>query len=98
LHKGVHVMWVSPGFTASSIRQHALNASASPQGESPLDEKSLMSAPECALRILQAIEHKKRTVVMTLDGKKTVWLNKFWPGLADRLVYRFFYKNGALIK
>lgn len=98
LHKGVHVMWVSPGFTASSIRQHALNASASPQGESPLDEKSLMSAPECALRILQAIVEKKRTVVMTLDGKKTVWLNKFWPGLADRLVYRFFYKNGELIK
>lgn len=98
LHKGVHVMWVSPGFTASSIRQHALNASASPQGESPLDEKSLMSAPACAIRILQAIEHKKRTVVMTLDGKKTVWLNKLWPGLADRLVYRFFYKNGKLIK
>ena len=98
LHKEVHVMWVSPGFTASSIRQHALNASASPQGESPLDEKSLMSAPECAFRILQAIEQKKRTVVMTLDGKKTVWLNKFWPALADRLVYRFFYKNGELIK
>jgi len=98
LHKEVHVMWVCPGFTASSIRQHALNASALPQGESPLDEKSLMSAPECAFRILQAIEHKKRTVVMTFDGQKTVWLNKFWPGLADRLVYRYFYKKGILVK
>lgn len=98
LHTGTHVMWVCPGFTASSIRQQALNAESEPQGETPLDEASLMPAPECAAHILKAIELRKRTLVLTFNGKRTVWLNKFLPSLTDRLVYNFFYKKGKLIK
>ena len=98
LHTGVHVMWVSPGFTASSIRQHALNADTQPQGETPLDESSLMSAPECAGFILQAVDQRKRTLVLTFNGKRTVWLNKLFPSLTDRLVHKFFYHKGKLIK
>jgi short-subunit dehydrogenase len=98
LHTGTHVMWVCPGFTASSIRQQALNANADPQGETPLDEASLMSAATCAAHILKAIEDKKRTLVLTFTGKRTVWLNKLFPSLADRLVHKFFYKNGILVK
>ncbi len=98
LHTGVHVMWVCPGFTASSIRQHALNADTKPQGETPLDESSLMSASECAAHILQAIENRKRTLILTFNGKRTVWMNKWFPALTDKLVHRFFYKNGKLIK
>jgi short-subunit dehydrogenase len=75
-----------------------LNADAAPQGETPLDESSLMSADECAAHILKAIELKKRTLILTFTGKRTVWLNKLFPSLADRLVYKFFYKNGQLIK
>jgi hypothetical protein len=91
-------MWVSPGFTASSIRQHALNADTQPQGETPLDESSLMSAPECAGYILQAVDQRKRTLVLTFNGKRTVWLNKLFPSLTDRLVHKFFYHKGKLIK
>ena len=98
LHTGAHVMWVSPGFTASSIRQHALNAETKPQGETPLDESSLMSAPECAGHILQAIEHRKRTLILTFNGKRTVWMNKWFPSLTDRLVHKYFYNKGKLIK
>ena len=93
---GVNVMWVCPGFTASSIRQQALNAESEPQGETPLDEASLMPAPECAAHILRAIESRKRTLVLTFNGKRTVWLNKFLPALTDRLVYNFFYYKGKL--
>lgn len=95
---GVHVMWVSPGFTRSNIRQTALSADGSAQGESPLDESSLMSSEECALHILKAIINKKRTLVLTGTGKKTVFMNRFFPGLADKLVYKFFFKDGKLIK
>ena len=98
LHTGIHVMWVCPGFTASSIRQYALNAGAAPQGETPLDEASLMSSATCAAHILKAIEERRRTLVLTFTGKRTVWLNKLFPSLADRLVHKFFYKNGILVK
>ena len=96
--KGVHVMWVSPGFTASNIRNVALNQKGEAQGESPLDEKSLMDADTCACHIIDAIEKRKRNIVMTFQGKQTVFLNKFFPSLADKLVRRFFFNNGKLVK
>ena len=94
----VHVMWVCPGFTTSNIRNVALNKEGKPQGESPLDEKSLMSSAECADHILKAIEKRKRTLVLTFKGKQTIFLNRFFPALADKLVKDFFIKDGKLIK
>jgi short-subunit dehydrogenase len=98
LDDGVNVMWVCPGFTASNIRNAALNEKGQAQGESPLDEKSLMTAEECAEEILHAIHKHKRTLVLTFNGKRTVFMNKFFPSLADRLVRNFFFKNGKLVK
>ncbi|MFM2386590.1 MAG: hypothetical protein RL660_1347 [Bacteroidota bacterium] len=93
LHSGTHVMWVSPGFTSSNIRNVALAASGQAQGESPLAEDKLMSAQECASRIIAAIAQRKRHVVMTSQGKLTVWLNKLFPSLADKLVFKHFAKE-----
>lgn len=98
IHHGVHVMWVSPGFTASNIRNVALNAKGEKQGESPLKESTLMDADTCAKRIIAAVIKRKRSLVMTFQGKQTVFLNKFFPSLADFLVRRFFFSNGKLIK
>ncbi len=98
LDTGVHVMWVCPGFTKSNIRNTALNAEAKAQGESPLDESSLMSAEQCAEHVVKAIVKRKRTLILTGQGKLTVWLNKLFPAWADRLTRNFFYKNGKLSK
>jgi len=98
LDKGVHVMWVCPGFTSSNIRNAALNAGGQAQGESPLEEKSLMQADECARYVLDAIEKKKRTLVLTFTGKRTVWMNKLFPAWTDKLTHAFFFKEGKLVK
>lgn len=98
LDDGVHVMWVCPGFTASNIRNAALNKEGAAQGETPLDESKLMTAEECAEHILNAIKRKKRTLVLTFTGKRTVFMNKFFPGWADKLVKNFFFKEGKLVK
>ncbi|MDE3145420.1 MAG: SDR family oxidoreductase [Bacteroidota bacterium] len=98
LETGVNVMWACPGFTASNIRNVALNRVGEPQGESPLDEKKLMTAEECASHIVKAIEKRKRTLVLTANGKLTVFLNKFFPSLADKFVRKFFFRNGELVK
>lgn len=90
LETGAHVMWVSPGFTSSNIRNVARSADGSSQGETPLDESKLMSAEECADIILDSIKKRKRTVIMTGQGKLTVWLNKLFAGIADKLVYKHF--------
>jgi short-subunit dehydrogenase len=95
---GVHVMWVCPGFTTSNIRNAALNKKGEQQGESPMDENDMMSAAECAEHILSAISKKKRTIVLTFTGKRTVFMNKFFPGLADKFVRKFYFKENKLVK
>lgn len=94
----VNVMWVCPGFTTSNIRNAALNKSGEAQGESPLDEGKLMSAEDCSKHILHAIEKRKRTLVLTFTGKRTVFMNKLFPGLADKMVKKFFFNEGKLVK
>lgn len=98
VESNVNVMWVCPGFTRSNIRNAALNSKGEIQGESPLDEAELMSPEDCAQHILKAIIKRKRSLVLTFKGKQTVFINKFFPSLADMLVKKFFLKNGALVK
>lgn len=98
LDSGTNVMWVCPGFTTSNIRNVALNKEGQSHGESPMDEGKMMSAEECAEHILLAIEKRKRTLVLTFTGKRTVFMNRFFPSLADKLVRKFFFKNGELVK
>ena len=94
----VHVMWVCPGFTTSNIRNAALDKNAQAHGKTPMDESAMMSAEECAGHILNAVRKKKRTLVLTFTGKRTVFLQKFFPKLADKLTYSFFFKDGKLVK
>ena len=95
---GVNVMWVSPGFTASNIRNVALDKNGNPQEENPMDEGKMMSAEECADYVLKAIEKKRRTTVLTFLGLRTVLMNKFFPALTDKLIRKFYFQKGELIK
>jgi len=98
LESGTNVMWVCPGFTTSNIRNVALDKTGKAQGESPMDESKMMSSEDCATHITKAIEKRKRTLVLTFNGKRTVFMNKFFPRLTDKLVRNFFFKNGQLVK
>jgi short-subunit dehydrogenase len=93
LKTGLHVMIACPGFTASNIRKVALGNDGSAQGESPRDEEKMMTAEEVARRIACGIEHRKKIVVMTMQGKMTVLLNKFFPFFIDKMVYNHMSKE-----
>ncbi|SHN27314.1 Short-chain dehydrogenase [Cyclobacterium lianum] len=84
---GVHVLVVCPGFTASNIRNNALMADGSQQKESPRDEEKMMTSEEVAEAILKALRKKKRDLVLTRQGKLASFLNKWVPGLMDKVVY-----------
>lgn len=87
LKTGLHVLIACPGFTASNIRKTALVQDGSAQGESPRNEHAMMQPETVAMHILKAVEKRKRTLVLTTQGKITVLLNKLFPGWTDKLVY-----------
>lgn len=93
LHSDVHVLLACPGFTSSNIRNSALTADGSVQGESPLDEKNIMSAEEVAEYIYTAVKKRKRDLILTRQGKLTVFLNKWLPGFMDKMVFNHFAKE-----
>lgn len=93
LKTGVHIMTACPGFTASNIRNTALNKEARQQGESSLEEDKMMTAEEVAKIIVRGIENRSRTLVLTGQGKLTVLLSKLFPAWLDKLVYNVFAKE-----
>ncbi|RYF84337.1 MAG: SDR family oxidoreductase, partial [Chitinophagaceae bacterium] len=89
----VHVLVACPGFTSSNIRNVALTADGSPQGDSPREEDKMMTAEEVAGYIISAVKKRKRDIILTTQGKVTVWLNRLLPGLADKLVFNHMAKE-----
>jgi len=87
MKRGVHVLVACPGFTASNIRNNALTADGTVQGDSPREEEKMMTAHEVAEAILRATIKRKRDLILTGQGKLAVFLNKWIPGLMDGIVY-----------
>lgn len=93
MKRGVHVLSVCPWFTSSNIRNVALTANGQPQGDSPRDEDSMMSAEETAAYIYRAVVARKRDLVLTAKGKFAVALTKLFPSLMDTITYYFMAKE-----
>ena len=93
LKTGVHVLTACPGFTASNIRKASLSADGSRQGESPREENKMMTAEECAQHIYRATIKRKKYLILTTQGKLTVFLNKWFPGFMDKMVYNVMAKE-----
>lgn len=93
IKKGLHVMIAAPGFTASNIRMTALVADGSQQGETPRAEEKMMSAEKVAYYIANGIEKRKRTVILTTQGKLVVLLYKIFPKMMDKIIYNNMAKE-----
>ncbi len=94
LKTGLHVLIAAPGFTASNVRKAALTADGSNQGETPRKEEKMMSSEEVALHLAKAIIKRKPTLILTfIEGKVTVFLKKFAPGLLRKLTYNHMAKE-----
>jgi len=96
LRKGVLVMVAAPGFTSSNIRATALDKNGEMHGDTNMDEGKMMSSEEVAERIANGIAGRRRDLIMTAQGKLAVWMNKLFPSLTDKLVYKHYQKEGTL--
>lgn len=90
---GLHVMVFAPGYTASNVRNAALTADGSAQGETPLEEGKLMSAEECANYLAEGLRHRRNSMTLTTLGKATVAAHNLFPNLTDRLTYSYIARE-----
>lgn len=93
LKNGLHVMIAAPGFTASNIRNTALSKDGASHGETNMDEGKLMSANDVAEIIVNGVINRKRTIIMTTQGKFAVLMNKLFPAWVDKKVFELFAKE-----
>jgi short-subunit dehydrogenase len=85
---GVAVTVVCPDFVVSQIHRRALGADGRPLESNPLAGQKIMSAEECAARIIAAMQGRRRMVVTSARGKLARWLRLVAPGLLDRMAAR----------
>lgn len=93
LYSGVHVLTACPGFTASNIRNNSLDGEGKITGETMREEDKMMTAEEVAKEIYTAYKKKKKSLILTSQGKLTIFLNKWMNGLTDYLVYNTLKKE-----
>ncbi|MBQ9660614.1 MAG: SDR family oxidoreductase [Bacteroidales bacterium] len=95
LRDGLNVLVFAPGYTASNVRNAALTADGTPQGETPLDEGKLMSAEACARQLSRALRRRRPQVTLTPLGRASVFTRNAFPRLMDWLTYRFIARESG---
>ena len=93
LKDGLGVLVFAPGYTSSNVRNAALTADGSAQGETPLDEDKLMSAEECARHLARGLAARRSQMILTGLGKATVWAHRLFPRLTDKLTYKYIARE-----
>ncbi len=81
---GVSVTIAYPGVVATSIRHRGFNARGEPAGASGLKEDNAMSVEECARLILEAMEGRRREIVMSANAKIGRFAKLIAPALVER--------------
>lgn len=84
-HTGVSVTMIAPDFVESEIHKRALDSKGNPLGKSPVHYSKTMTADQCAVLMLKAIEKRDRCLVPSLRGKIGRWLKLLSPTLVDRI-------------
>jgi len=93
LNTGLHVLMAFPGFTASNIRNAALNAKGEMQGESPREESEMMTAEKVAKHICIAVRKRKSRLILSKEGRVIHFLNNLFPDLLNRIIFKQMAKE-----
>jgi len=82
---GVDVSVIAPDFVVSEIHKRAIGPDGEPLGASPMMQSKIMTAEQCATRIVRAMEKRQRLLLMSTRGKLGRWLKLMAPSVIDRI-------------
>lgn len=86
--QGIRVLMVMPGFIRTEVSVNALTGDGSRQGTMDESQASGIPAPECAERIIDAVQHGREQVIIARREKAAVYLNRWAPSLYRKLIRR----------
>ncbi len=82
---GVDVTIVAPDFVQSEILDRASGPDGKPLEHSPLDQGKLLSAEQCARRVVRGMTRRKRLVLTSERSAWARWGQLLAPRLVDRI-------------
>jgi len=85
---GVSVTVVAPDFVLSEIHRRAAGPDGVALGKSPMQESKIMTADECAAKIVAAMEKRQRLRILSLRGRLGRYVRLVAPGLIDAIAAR----------
>ena len=85
---GVTVTMIAPDFVFSEIHRRAFGKDGKPLGSSPVEKNKIMTANECALKIIRATENRDRLAILSFRGKLGRWVKLIAPGFIDKVVLK----------
>jgi short-subunit dehydrogenase len=95
---GTTVTMIYPGFVATGIRENATGSDGKAAKIDPVNKDEVMSVEECASIIVDAIDARKREVVMTFKGKVGQWLKLIAPSVIDGIAKRAVEGNQKYVE
>jgi short-subunit dehydrogenase len=81
---GLHVLVVCPGGIETEFDTHLIEKK---QGKIQWRRRR-MSADRCARQIVRAMRGRRNEVIITLEAKLALWINRLCPRLLDWLLAR----------
>jgi len=83
--KGIHVTIVCPGRVRTKISESALDKGGVPHGVMDPGQAGGLGADAAARKIVRAIKHNRREVLVGRAELVLVYVKRFFPGLCSRL-------------
>jgi short-subunit dehydrogenase len=93
---GVGISLICPGFVATGIRDRALGVEGRSIGQSPRDEnQNNMSVEECVQLMIDAMEKRKRELIMTTKARLGQWIKLLAPEIVDTIAEKAVKEKGS---
>lgn len=87
-NRGIWVHLVTPGFIATDISRHALNADGLPTGESDANQSDGITPSECARRIIEGVLKNKEEFGVGGKELRALWVHRLFPSLFGKILRR----------
>jgi short-subunit dehydrogenase len=85
---GVDVTIVAPDFVVSEIHRRASGPDGRPLGQTPMQERRIMSAARCAQLTAAAMRRRQRLLITSARGRLGRWARLIVPRLVDASAVR----------